>query len=222
MRDLTEVGEAIRTDLDARHRAREAALEASRRSIRNAANAIRAMHRGERDLAEQLLGEARAELARGVAASAGHGAVRYAGFLTDAEKEVAEAATFVAIVTGSALPAPDVLGVEAAAYANGLAEAIGELRRHLLDVVRDAVGSVEARAEAEGLARSEALLEAMDDIHAVLVTMDFPDGVTGGLRRSTDVARSIIERTRGDLTTTLVQANLRTALETHRRQVLEA
>ncbi len=221
MLDLTALGEALHAELDDRHRARETALAASRRSIRNAANAIRAMHRGERDRAEELLAEAQAELRRGREASVGHGAVEHAGFLSDAAKEVAEAATFVAIVTGSPLPEPATLGVDAAAYANGLAEAIGELRRHLLDALRDAVGSADPKAEAEGLARSEGLLEAMDDIHAVLVTLDFPDGVTGGLRRSTDVARSIIERTRGDLTTTLVQARLRTALEVHRRQVLE-
>jgi translin len=209
--DLSATGEALRTSLAAKHTAREAALDASRRSIRSAANAIRAMHRAERERAADLLTEARAALEEGVAASAGHPAVEHAGFLGDAAKEVAEAATFIAIAADEPLPTPADLGVDAAAYANGLAETIGELRRHLLDVLRGG-----------GLERCEALLAAMDEIHAVLVTMDFPDGVTGGLRRSTDVARSIIERTRGDLTTALVQDRLRAALDAHRRDVLQA
>lgn len=142
-------------------------------------------------------------------AAVGEPEVAVAGFLVDAEKEYAEARTTIALVAGEELPGPDELGVGAASWLNGAAETIGELRRHLLDVLR-----------AGDLARCEALLEAMDDIHAVLLTIDFPDGVTHGLRRSTDVARAIIERTRGDLTAALVQARLRDALDRHAADVL--
>lgn len=127
----------------------------------------------------------------------------------DAQKEYAEARTAVALTGDKPLPLPGELGVSDAAYRDGLAETVGELRRHLLDVLR-----------AGQLERSEALLEVMDDIYALLVTVDFPDGVTAGLRRSTDVARSIIERTRGDLTSALIQGRLRDALDAHRHDVL--
>lgn len=116
----------------------------------------------------------------------------------------------VALVSGAELPGPETIGVDDAAYLNGLAETVGELRRHTLDVLRK--GDLE---------RCEELLGAMEDIYAVLVTVDYPDGVTAGLRRSTDVARSIIERTRGDLATAAVQAQLRAALDAH-RAVLES
>ena len=209
MLDSAALAAGAQTRLAAKHRAREEALTASREATRFSANAIRAAHRGEQDAAAELLDRARAALDAAQAACEGQPEVAHAGFLSDAAKEYAEARTTLAIISDQPLPGPGELGMSDAAYLNGLAETVGELRRHLLDVLR-----------AGHLARCESLLEAMDDIYAVLVEMDFPDGVTGGLRRSTDVARSIIERTRGDLTTALVQAQLRDALEAHRRDVL--
>ncbi len=206
MADLSAVASLVTRRLAAKHAAREATLTASRASIRCSANAIRAAHRDDRDAAAALLDEAQQALATARAACAGQPEVEHAGFLLDAQKEYAEARTTFALVTDAPLPTPDDLGVSDAAYLNGLAETVGELRRHLLDALR-----------AGHLERSEALLGAMDDIYALLVTIDFPDGVTAGLRRSTDVARSIIERTRGDLTVALVQARLHDALDAHRR-----
>lgn len=182
----------------------------SRQATRSSANAIRAAHRGERTRALELLDEARAALVAALSACADHPAVEHAGFLHDAQKEYAEACTTLALLSGEALPGPRDLEVDDPAYLNGLAETVGELRRYTLDVMR-----------AGDLDRCEELLGAMEDIYAVLVTIDYPDGVTGGLRRSTDVARSIIERTRGDLATAAVQADLRDALDAHRRAVLE-
>lgn len=207
--DLDGLAARAKSRLEAKHAAREAGLRDSRSAIRASATSIRATHRGDFSDAAALLEQARADLASARAACADHPAVEHAGFLHDAQKEVAEAATTYAIVTGGVLPGPDDLDVPDSAYLNGLAETVGELRRHLLDVLR-----------AQRLDRCEELLGAMDDIYAVLVTIDFPDGVTAGLRRSTDVARSIIERTRGDLTTALVQARLQDALTEHRRDVL--
>jgi translin len=128
----------------------------------------------------------------------------HAGFIHDAEKEVAEASITLALVTGAGFPSRADVGVSTQAYLKGAAEAVGELRRHLLDVMR--------RGDLE---RCEELLGAMDDIYNVLVTMDYPDGITFGLRRLTDVARSIIERTRGDYTTSTIQDSLRRALDEH-------
>jgi translin len=89
-----------------------------------------------------------------------------------------------------------------------MAEAIGEARRHTLDLLRHG-----------RIADGEAVLSAMDDMYAVLVTMDYPDAITGNLRRSTDVARSLIEKTRGDLSVARVSQDLHDALERHTRQI---
>jgi translin len=174
--------------------AREKALTASRTLIRMSANAIRAVHRGEFAQAESMLDEARQVRDDAVAALAGHGDIYHAGFLHDAQKEYAEARTTLALLSGGAIPEPEALGVEYPAYLNGIAEAVGELRRMLLDRLRN--------GRYEGC---EELLQAMDDIYSVLVTIDYPDAMTGGLRRTTDQTRGILEKTRGDLTMAMVQ-----------------
>ena len=189
--------------------AREQALIASRSAIRSSANAIRAIHRRETEKAEELMGEARAALDRGLAAVEQQQDVRYAGYLQDAQKEYAEARITAALVAGEDVPGPDDLGVESAPYLNGMAEAIGEMRRHILDLLRTG-----------DTARSEELLTAMEDMYAVLVAIDYPDAITMHLRRSTDVARGIMEKTRGDLSLSLVQKDLRDALERHAGRVL--
>ncbi len=207
--ELEEISEAIRRRFDERMEARERALPASRRAIRACANAIRAIHRGEWDQAHRMMDEARAAIVECAEALRDHPEIRYAGFLQDAEKEYAEARITEAVVTGRPIPSPEELGVEDAPYLNGVAEAIGEARRHILDLLRH--GKV-----AEG----EATLSAMDDLYTMLVTMDYPDAITGNLRRSTDVARGLIERTRGDLSVARVSQDLHDALERHAREVL--
>jgi translin len=209
MLELGALAESVRSRLEAKHAARELALRESRQATRCSANAIRATHRGDYDSALDLLGEAQAALEAARTACDGQPEVEFAGFLSDAQKEYAEARTTYAIVTGGQLPSPADLDMREAAWLGGLAETVGELRRQLLDVLR-----------AGHLERCEELLEAMDDIYALLVTIDFPEGITGGLRRATDIARSIIERTRGDLTNALVQARLRQALDAHRTDLL--
>jgi translin len=174
--------------------AREKVLSASRTLIRMSANSIRAVHRGEFDEATGMLDEARRVRDEAVAALEGHGDIYYAGFLHDAQKEYAEARTTLALLSGQPMPTPEALGVEYPAYLNGIAEAVGEMRRNLLDRLR--------RGQFEGC---EELLQAMDDIYSVLVTIDFPDAMTGGLRRTTDQTRGILEKTRGDLTMAILQ-----------------
>ena len=202
--DLEEVGRSIRVELDAKTAARERGLSSSRNAIRSCGNAIRALHRYEMKAAAELLEEAQNHVNEARTALAPHSDILYAGFVQDAEKELAEARITYALVTSAPFPIPQELGLEAAPYLKGMAEAIGELRRHILDLMRQ--GELE---------RCEQLLGAMDDIYYLLVSMDYPDGITQGLRRLTDVARSIIERTRGDFTTSKIQSSLRDALNEH-------
>lgn len=191
-------------------RARERALPAARRAIRACANAIRAIHREEWENAHRLMDEAKAAIDEGLEAVRDHPQIRFAGYLQDAQKEYAEARITEAVVTGAEpLPTPEELGVEDAPFLNGMAEAIGEGRRHILDLLRH--GEVD---------RGEAVLSAMDDMYYVLVSMDYPDAITGNLRRSTDVARNLIERTRGDLSIAIVQRQLRDAIDAHAKDVL--
>lgn len=173
-------------------------LRLSREIIRYSANAIRAIHRQEETNAERLLTSARALLQEAANDVLGNNDdMAHAGFFHDAQKEFAEASITLAIVRGSHLPEPEALGVSYPAYLNGMGEAVGELRRYLLDSLRK-----------NDLSRSEELLEVMDDIYSVLITMDFPDGITYGLRRTTDSVRGILEKTRGDLTLVLRQKEL--------------
>jgi translin len=207
--DLERTSEAIARRFDSTMHARERALPASRAAIRSCANAIRAIHRGELDLAHRLMDEARASIDAGLDAVRDHPEIRFAGYLQDAQKEFAEAKITETIVSGAThAPTPEELAVEDAPYLNGMAEAIGEARRHTLDLLRHG-----------RIADGEAVLSAMDDMYAVLVTMDYPDAITGNLRRSTDVARSLIEKTRGDLSVARVSQDLHDALERHTRQI---
>ena len=203
---IAAAGSASRDELAATHEAREITLPASRAAIRACALAIRAVQRREFDVARAHIDDAAMLLARADAATAGHGVVRHAGFLQDAHKEFAEANITLAFVEGSPLPTAAELGVDAPAYLNGLAEAASELRRQVLDLLR--VGDAD---------RAEDLFAVMDEVYAVLVTVDYPDAVTGGLRRTTDALRGVLERTRGDVTNATVVARLQAAVEQTRR-----
>ena len=196
--DMSEVSAAVRAVLDDKHRARESGLANSRKIIRLAANAIRSVHRGETSRAGELMEEAGGLLSETVRVLADHPDILHAGFVSDAAKEYAEARLTAALAAGAALPLPEQLGVGVAPYLNGLGEAVGELRRRMLDLLR--AGDIGAAEDA---------LEAMDRIHELLADLDYPDGMTGGLRRTTDVARALIERSRSDLTTTVIQERLR-------------
>ncbi len=202
--DLSALAAHLREEFDAKTAARERGLAGSRSAIRSCGNAIRALHRYEMEAAARLLEEAQAHVDDARAALVRHKDVLHAGFVHDAEKELAEARITFALVTEAPFPTPERLGIPSSAFLKGMAEAIGELRRHILDLMRHGE-----------LKRCEDLLGAMDDMYYVLVSMDYPDGLTHGLRRLTDVARSIIERTRGDFTTSMIQSALRDALEEH-------
>ena len=180
-----------------KHAARERALPKSRTAIRFCANSIRATHRQEFQTAADLLQQANVLLAEMATDLREHSDIFFAGFLQDAQKEYAEAATFLALTQNRPVPLASDLSIDWAPYLNGLGETVGELRRYLLDQLRR--GNIEA---------CETLLGYMDDIYALLITIDFPDAITGGLRRTTDAARGILEKTRGDLTIAVGQSQL--------------
>ena len=195
-------GEWARGVLERKHKARETTLAACRKTIQACAASIRAVHREEYEAAEELSAQAAAHLSEAMGAVADHADIRHAGFVHDAAKEYAEARLTLAFVRGDPLPTADGLGVEVQAYLNGMAEAASELRRYTLDLLR--------RGQPE---RGEELLGYMDEVYSLLVTIDFPDAMTGGLRRTTDALRGVLERTRGDLTTSLLQTRLLEGIE---------
>jgi translin len=196
------VGDILRAHLDAANTARETAIPACRRAIRACGSSIRAIHRLDPGAAAELAGEAEEALREAQEALRPFPALAASGPLHDAEKEYTEARLTAALTTGAPLASFEDLGVGAGAWLGGMAEAATELRRHLLDRLRE--GHLE---------RAAALLAAMDDAYALLVTFDYPDAVTGGLRRQVDALRAVLERTRGDLTTSVLQSRLQATIE---------
>ena len=197
MDELETLISAARGVLDEKYRAREEALAHGRALTRTCANAIRAMHRGEWEAARGALAGAQAEADRVRAALGPHPDLLHAGYVQDAHKELVEAAALLALMEQEPLPTPESLRVEVAAYLNGLAEAASEGRRYALDCLR--------RGDT---ARAQTMLAAMDDILSQLTTVDYPDAITGGLRRTCDALRAVVERTRGDVTMAVLQNSL--------------
>lgn len=204
MHNIDSISRKARRELAARDEAREKMLPLCRDSIRYSGNAIRAVHRQEFTIAAELLEISRSLLNEAELAFKDFNDLGSTGIIRDAQKELAEANITLALVNGKPVPAPNELGIDTAAYLNGLGEAVGELRRYLLDNMRKG-----------DLSRGEELLSIMDDIYNVLVTIDFPDAITGGLRRTTDMVRGILERTRSDLTLAIRQKELEDKLAVH-------
>ncbi|HEY67931.1 MAG TPA: haloacid dehalogenase [Thermoflexia bacterium] len=205
---METIAERIRTDFEARNDARDEALRRSRELTRLCATAIRASHRNEWDTARELLAQADA-VASGIReALTPYPDLLHAGYTQDALKELVEAHATLALASGAPVPEPEALGVAYPAYLNGLCEAASEMRRRCLDELR--------RGDT---AEAERLLQAMDEVYDVLVTFDFPDAITGGLRRRVDQLRSVLERTRGDLTNSLRQDRLIRALHNFEERI---
>jgi len=208
MQKLDSIAEGIRQEFDARTAARDKALASARQLTRACSLAIRAAHRLEVDGIAGQLAEARS-LADALRASlVDYPDLYFTGYTQDALKEFVEANVTCALIQGQPLAMPEDLGVMGATYLNGLAEVVGELRRRTLDILRHGYSE-----------EAERLLTQMDDIYDVLVTMDYPDAVTNGLRRQTDIARSIIEKTRGDITFSLRGGQLEQAMRGLSRQL---
>jgi translin len=192
MEKLEKIAEQIRQTFDTLTVARDQALTHARALTRACALSIRAVHRNERDVMQSFLDEA-GRLADALRTGlADFPALYFAGYTQDSLKEFAEARITCALICHEPLPTPEELNLPPHTYLNGLAESVGEMRRRCLDMLRQ-----------DNSAEAERLLGHMDDIFSILVTMDYPDAITNGLRRQTDIIRSIIERTRGDLTFSL-------------------
>jgi translin len=202
MNNLDAMAEKIRKILTEKDAAREKMLPLCRDAIRFCSTAIRSVHRHEFGEAEKLIQSARSVLNDAEKAVKDCPELGNTGAVKDAQKEFAEANIALALVTGKNIPEPETLGVDAAAFLNGLGEAIGEIRRYLLDGMRKG-----------DLTRGEELLSIMDDVYSMLVAMDFPDALTGGLRRTTDMVRGVLEKTRSDLTLAITQKTLEKRLE---------
>ena len=206
--NLDSIAGKIRQDFSTKDAAREKALPMCREAIRHSGNAIRAVHRQQFGQAEEMLktaGKLLKEAEQNITAGS---ELHNTSFLRDAQKEYAEGSITLALIKGEKLPDPDKLGTDYAAYLNGLGEAVGEIRRYLLDSLRKGDRS-----------RGEELLQVMDDIYSTLVTMDFPDAITGGLRRTTDMVRGVLERTRSDLTLTIQQKELEDKLDSFKGRI---
>jgi translin len=201
MDKLEAIGEQIRKRLESKNTARDNALKHSRILIRHCSTAIRAIHRNEREAAKSQI-ESAHELVKTLQRElSDYPDLYHAGYTKDALKEYAEACICFALIGGEALPLPEELGVEDVAYLGGLGETVGELRRRALDLLRH-----------DEMDEAEILLSIMDDIYGLLVTIDFPNAITGNLRRLNDMVRGVTERTRGDLTTSFQQRELRSAM----------
>jgi translin len=192
--DLSEIGQQAIEQLTDRNRDREQALAVSREVVRSSANAIRAVHRADFDEARELVQKGAARLKEAEHIRVDNPLIYNAGFMNDARKEFTEANVTLAVISGGPLPRLEDLGVDPSSYLNGMAEVIGELRRYILD-----------RLRSDEVERCQEMMEVMDEIYGVLVTVDFPEAVTGGLRHTTDAMRGILERTRGDLTVAMRQ-----------------
>ena len=202
MHKLENIADEIRADFDIRTAARDKALARARQLTRACSQAIRAVHRDDTDGMNERLAEAH-QLAKTLTTDlVDHPDLFFAGYTQDALKEYTEANITCALIRNEALLTPDELGVGNATYLNGLAEVVGELRRRTLDILRHGYSE-----------EAERLLGLMDEIYSVLVTIDYPDAITNGLRRQTDIARSIIEKTRGDITFSLRGEHLEQAIE---------
>ena len=206
MSELDTIAQKIISALEVKNAARERALSASRKVVQHSAHTIRAAHRAEFDEAAKLLAQARTVADEMRASVKDYPDLYHAGYVQDALKEVAEASIVTALVQGQPLPDPDALGVEYDSYLNGMGEAAGELRRHALDLMR--LGRTR---------EAEATLQWMEDIFSVLTVVDFPDAITGGLRRTADMVRGVLERTRGELTMVMKQEELMAALKLNQK-----
>ena len=210
MPELAQIVEDIRAEFSARNQVRDTTLNRSRELIRFCALSIRAIHRHEWDEAAEGLRTAREAADVMLADLADYPDLYYTGYTQDSLKELVEAHTLFAFVRGTDLPRPAELRVTSSAYLNGLAEAASELRRFILDLIR--------RGQT---GEAEPYLAMMDDVYSRLITIDFPDTLTGGLRRTTDALRAVLERTVGDLTVSMQQQELQAALRDFERRMMD-
>jgi len=208
MHGMKEICDGIRRRFDAMDEARERSLALSRKITRNSGDAIKAIHRGEWDQAQQLIDGTRELVKQVNELLKDFPDIYYSGYVGNAQTEYVEVSILSATLQGQRIPSPDELDVDCAAYLNGIGDTIGELRRHILDLIRT------GRPE-----DGEGYLSTMDELYTELMSFDYPDAITHGLRKKTDVARSLIERTRGDLTNALQVKELKEAMGSFEKKI---
>lgn len=196
MSDWESITSELRSRAQAMHEAREAALVETRKLVQLSAKSIRHVHRRQFAEAESFLAQAQETARRARSALAPFPELN-AAYLHDSEKEMVEAAAVLAIVQGKPYPSPNDLGALVMSYLNGMGEAASEVRRYALDEMR-----------AGRFADAELILSQMEDIYEELITFDYADSMTGGLRRTCDALRAVVERTRSDLTASMTQQAL--------------
>ena len=206
---FNELTDKAHQDFEARHQVRENALKQTRKLTRHAANAIRAIHRDERESAEENMDAANMIVANLFISLKDFPEFYFSGYTQDALKEYVEARLTINFLANKELPSPEELGIEYSTYLRGMAETIGEMRRRCLDILRQGYSD-----------EAERLLDIMDEIYTLLVTIDYPDAITYGLRRQTDMVRGIIERTRADLTLSLREQHMQQALKEFEERII--
>lgn len=204
-----ELADKAHQDFEARHLVRENTLKQTRKLTRHAANAIRAIHRDEQDSAEENMDTANKIVANLFDSLKDYPEFYFSGYTQDALKEYVEARLTINFLKNKPLPSPEEMGIEYSTYLKGMAETIGEMRRRCLDILRQGYSD-----------EAERLLDLMDEIYSILVTIDYPDAITHGLRRQTDMVRGIIERTRADLTTSLREQHMQHALKDFEERII--
>lgn len=201
MPSLNDLAGTMLARFEAKDRAREEALSTSREVVRFCSAAIRSVHRGDIAQSERLMDKAHESLEKIHNTLKDHQDIRYAGFIDVAEQEYAEARSVYSITTRHEILTPEEIGVDLVNYLSGLGDTTGELRRHILDLIRQ--GHPE-----EG----EYFLDVVEEIYHLLMLFDYPEAITRGLRRKSDLARSMLERTRGDLTNAMEMAKVEASL----------
>jgi len=176
-------------------------MRAVRRTTKLAKRAIFSIHKGELDEARKLLDEAKKELAEMRAFLNARPGVASINVLGPAFQEYSEAEVLLAIVSGSDIPGPDELGVPPSDFLLGLADVVGELRRRALDALKSG-----------RFREAEACLELMEEIYMELISLDEAQAILSELRRKCDIARRLIEATRGDISVEARRLSLEKAL----------
>jgi len=200
---LKTILDETRKELMCKDKVRETAYRDLRETTSLSKQAILLIHQKRLREAEKLIGRARKNISRVKDMSVSHPSIVYCGLYSEALQEYSEASIFLKLVQESRFVTPKEIDAPSDDYVLGLADVIGECRRAVLDALRE--GDTK---------KGEKYLQTMDQIYIELMAMDESYMLVPGLRRKCDVARKLIEITRGDMT----QEIRRNELEKHLRR----
>ncbi len=177
---------------------RETSLTISRAIVRDCSKSIRFIHRSDIKGAEEFIDSAKKKITELKKLTENVSEISFAGYVLDAEREYVEAVLFYVYESKGYIEPFEKFNVHPSSYIQGIGDTIGEWRRKALDHLRNLE-----------LVKSESYLNIMEEGLGILNELDYPDALTGGLRRYADNARGIIERTRSDITNAFVNEALR-------------